>query len=150
MCLHGNDTDLPSCDLALCYTMDQMKFFCCFNNLRDSVLMSLFYKADRRTEMAASCTVVPGSNQLPLYDFGIKVKPTKDAVLRAKINGDAVLSGSFKVDINKEITVNGMISVDVKKPDWSASKLGVGIEFSCSSVCYHDPKQRGPTPESGV
>ena len=112
--------------------------------------MSLFYKADRRTEMAASCTVVPGSNQLPLYDFGIKVKPTKDAVLRAKINGDAVLSGSFKVDINKEITVNGMISVDVKKPDWSASKLGVGIEFSCSSVCYHDPKQRGPTPESGV
>lgn len=112
--------------------------------------MSLYYKADRRTEMAASCKVIPGSSQPPVYDFGIKVRPTRDAVLRAKINGDAVISGSFKVAVNKEITVNGMISVDVKKPDWSTSKLGVGIEFSCFSVCYHDSQQRGATRESGV
>ena len=109
--------------------MEQMKFFCSLNNWLDSITMSLFYKADRRTELAASCTVIPGSNQIPTYDFGIKYSPTREATLRAKISGDAIISGCYKVVINKEIIVNGMVSVDAKKPDWSSNWIGVGVEL---------------------
>lgn len=103
---------------------------CTAYNMMETIGLNLFYKLQKDLKFSATCLVKPGSGEVPDYLFGLKYKPTKKTVVRAKVSEKGVVSSCFRTEIDKKITLSGCISADLHDiAETNRASIGVELVF---------------------
>lgn len=101
---------------------------CSAYDLMSTINLYMYYYIRRDFRVAACCSLKPGSGIVPDYSFGIRYKPNRRTVIRAKLSDQGVLSGCIKTEIDKQITLYSCVTANSKDIGMS-NKASVGIEL---------------------
>lgn len=135
--IRGNANDHPTLDIGASWSHSDMTWIAIASSMLSKLDISFLYRLNKKTTLAFSCITTANSDQLPTFEFGVKYKPEKRTILRAKVSEHGDIAGNFKITTSRNLVFRGFLSVG---RNWSLWWVDKDVRFNQRSVlcgCWH-------------